>query len=65
MFARSADATPEARKPRPLATAEGRPFLDGAFAAIDARWGSVDAYLRQEIGLTDADIVRLRANYLE
>jgi protein-tyrosine phosphatase len=56
---------PEARRPQPLADAAGRPFLVGAFEEIDAKWGSVDGYLRQEIGLTDADIATLRRLYLE
>jgi protein-tyrosine phosphatase len=56
---------PELRKPQPLVEADGRPFLMGAFDEIDAKWGSVDAYLREEIGLTPADIAALRKIYLE
>ena len=33
--------------------------------AIDARWGSVDGYLHGEIGLSRADIAKLRRLYLE
>ena len=55
----------EARKPRPLMTPDGRAYLDQALAAIDERWGSVDAYLEKEIGLTPAKIAQLRAAYLE
>jgi protein-tyrosine phosphatase len=64
MFAHYNDH-PELRKAHPLVEADGRPYLAGAFDEIDAKWGSVDAYLRQEAGLTDADIARLRALYLE
>ncbi len=64
MYARGQD-NPEAIKPRPLKTADGAAFLDQAFAAIEERWGSVDSYLEKEIGLTSADVARLRAAYLE
>jgi protein-tyrosine phosphatase len=63
LFARAQAQGP--RKPQPLVEADGQPFLKGAFEEIDAKWGSVDAYLRQEIGLTDADIAALRRDYLE
>ena len=64
MFAAGQDRS-AMRKPRPLKTADGQAYLEQAFAAIDERWGSVDAYLEKEIGLTPADIAKLRANYLE
>jgi protein-tyrosine phosphatase len=63
MFA-SYQRTP-ARPPDPLKDADGRPFLAGAFEAIDTRWGSVDAYLRQAVGLTPADVAKLRRLYLQ
>jgi protein-tyrosine phosphatase len=49
----------------PLVEADGTPFLAGAFAEIEARWGSVDAYLQQEVGLTPERIAALRARYTE
>ncbi len=58
-------ADPSALKPEPLIDAGGRPFLSGAFEEIDAKWGSTDAYLRQEIGLSDADRKSLQQSYLE
>lgn len=54
---------PQASKPAPLMTADGKPFLDFAFAEIDEKWGSVDAYLSKGLGLTKADIAKLRASY--
>lgn len=54
-----------ASQPQPLVEADGTPFLMGAFDEIDARWGSVDNYLKQEIGLTDSDIEKLRSRYLQ
>jgi protein-tyrosine phosphatase len=50
---------------QPLKDANGKAFLDGAFEVIEARWGSVDTYLEQEIGLTKADLAVLRRTYLE
>jgi protein-tyrosine phosphatase len=52
-------------KPRPLIDENGRSLLLDAFAAIDAKYGSVDAYLEKELGVTATDIATLRANYLE
>jgi protein-tyrosine phosphatase len=56
---------PEAKKPRPLMTADGKAFLSFALAEIDARWGSVDGYLAKELGVGPKEIARLRANYTE
>jgi protein-tyrosine phosphatase len=39
-------------------------FINAAFAAIEARSGSVDAYFRNDLGLTRADLRRLRSLYL-
>jgi protein-tyrosine phosphatase len=64
MFAQYRKA-PNWKTPTPLKDAEGRPFLDGAFAEIDAKWGSVDNYLAKEIGVSQADVAKLRAMYLE
>jgi protein-tyrosine phosphatase len=63
MFA--AYQTPQAAMPTPLVEADGTPFLAGAFAEIEARWGSVDAYLEREAGLTPARRKALQAAYLE
>jgi protein-tyrosine phosphatase len=52
-------------KPRPLYDASGAALLQQTFDEIDARWGSVDAYLDQELGIDARDITRLRAAYLE
>jgi protein-tyrosine phosphatase len=52
-------------KAQPLKDADGAAFLDSAFAEIESRWGSVDTYLEQEVGLTKADRALLRKAYLE
>ena len=52
-------------KPGPLAEPDGVPFLQAAFDAIEARWGSVDAYLNQELGIGPHEIAELRRLYLE
>ncbi|NBU84269.1 MAG: protein-tyrosine-phosphatase, partial [Sphingomonadaceae bacterium] len=36
-----------------------------SLAEIEAKWGSIDQYLEFEIGLTKADIARLRVLYTE
>jgi protein-tyrosine phosphatase len=54
-----------AAKPQPLLEADGTSFLAGAFAEIDSKWGGVDQYLKAEIGVTDADLAKLKALYLE
>jgi protein-tyrosine phosphatase len=49
---------------RPLFEAR-REYLQAAFDAIDSRYGSDAAYLRDGLGLDDATQSRLRANLLE
>ncbi len=53
------------KTPQPLKEADGRAYLLGAFEEIEAKWGSVDAYLEKEIGLKPAQRTRLRALYLD
>ena len=61
----SAQKRPEYNTPNSLLTPTGEPFLTVAFEEIEKRWGSVDAYLKKEIGLSEADIAALRLRYLE
>ncbi|AMK25492.1 MULTISPECIES: tyrosine-protein phosphatase [unclassified Sphingobium] len=65
MFFAKYQQNPAAAKPQPLKDADGTPFLSHAFNEIDSRWGSVENYLEQEIGLTKLDLASLRAGYLE
>ena len=62
LFSRYQD-DPRARMPQPLKTADGKPYLDFAFAEMHDKWGGVEGYLHREIGLTARDITRLRALY--
>jgi protein-tyrosine phosphatase len=39
-------------------------WLNAAFAQIDASWGSFDNYVREGLGLTEADIAQLKATLL-
>jgi protein-tyrosine phosphatase len=39
-------------------------FLQAAFDEIDARWGGVEAYLREGLGLRERERARLRELYL-
>lgn len=54
-----------ARKPQPLYDTDHKPFLAIAFDEVEKQWGSVDAYLEKEVGVTAADRTKLRALYLE
>lgn len=54
-----------APRPQPLMTADGTPFLAFALAAIDHRWGSMDAYLVRQLGVGPAKLAQLRKDYLE
>jgi protein-tyrosine phosphatase len=56
---------PGASIAKPLKTSDGKAFLEGALAEIDTRWGSVDGFLTQEIGLTRNQISLLRKTYTE
>ena len=42
-----------------------RSFLDAAFAAIDARYGSLEVYASEGMRLTADDIAALRSRLLE
>lgn len=54
-----------ALQPRPLVNSQGKALLLDAFAAIIAEWGSIDAYLEQEVGIDQGKIGRLRHICLE
>ena len=56
---------PAGRTPKPLYDSQHKSLLEFSFAEIERRWGSVDAYLAQEIGVGPAEVARLRAIYLE
>lgn len=64
MFAHYQD-NPAMAKAQPLKEADGTAFLSGAFDEIDEKWGSVDAYLEQEVGVTAQDRAELRRLYLQ
>lgn len=64
-FYRRTQASGVPMKAKPLYTAAGKPFLQDTFDEIDTRWGSVDAYLDQVLGIDKAKVARLRALYLE
>lgn len=42
-----------------------RAYLDSAFAEVDRVYGSMDAYVRKGLGLSDAQIESIRRKYLE
>jgi protein-tyrosine phosphatase len=51
--------------PQPLRDPDGKAFLTSALEEIDGRWGSVENYLQQEVGVSAADIAMLKQAYLE
>ncbi len=56
---------PRAAVPQSLKEADGTPFLAAAFDEIEKRWGSVDIYLAQEIGVGQTEVAALRRIYLQ
>lgn len=49
----------------PLRTEEGKPFIEYTFEVLDTEYGSVEGYLKREVGLTDEDIAKLRNIYTQ
>lgn len=52
-------------KPEALRDPDGRAFLDSAFDEVEKRYGSLDAFLEKEVGVTKGNLALLRATYLE
>jgi protein-tyrosine phosphatase len=46
-------------------TGAKKEYIDANFAAINKRYGSVDNFLKNEIGLTDKDMKLLKSKYLQ
>jgi len=63
MMARYAQA--EAIHASPLVTADGTPYLEFALRRIEQDHGSVEGFLTQEVGVTPAQLNRIRALYLQ
>jgi protein-tyrosine phosphatase len=53
------------QKPQPLKTADGTAFLSAAFDEMEKKYGSVEGYLDQVLGVNAVDIAALRAAYTE
>lgn len=56
---------PGGPKAEPLFTPKGNSHLAQFFEVIDRDYGGVEAYLKTELGVSAADITRLRTFYLE
>jgi hypothetical protein len=52
-------------RPNPLITPDGVPLIEIALDAVDEKWGGPEGYLNLALGLTDSDIAKLRADFLE
>ncbi len=44
-------------------TEDGRPFIAFTFDVIEKEYGSVEGYLKREVGLTDKNILKLQEMY--
>lgn len=56
---------PDVFTPKRLLDEQGRPLIEIAFAAIEREWGSIDLYLEAELGIGQAERVRLQDRLLE
>ncbi|MEM6484598.1 MAG: tyrosine-protein phosphatase [Pseudomonadota bacterium] len=52
-------------RPNPLVTANGTPFVQLTFDALEAKHGSIPAYLDEELGVSPEQQAQLRAMYLD
>lgn len=64
-FYAKAARQPGGAKAEPLYDKDGRSHLDKFLVGLEARYGSIEAYLDKELGITPDKITRLRAMYLE
>jgi len=51
-------------RPSPLVTAEGVPFIVATLEGIKKQYGTVDAYLKSELGLSEDDLSKLKELYV-
>jgi len=58
-------ASAESSKASPLVTQDGTPYLVFALTQIEEDYGSIPAYLEQELDVSAADIQRLQQQYLQ
>jgi protein-tyrosine phosphatase len=64
-FYAKAQSAGSAMRPKPLYDQSGVAYLQQTFDEIEARWGSIDEYLDNVLGIDKRAIARLRAIYLE
>jgi protein-tyrosine phosphatase len=58
-------SSPTPQKAEPLYTKSGASHLAQFFEVIDREYGSIDAYLAKELGITKLEIEKLQKHYLE
>lgn len=61
----AAQKSPSGAKAEPLYSRKGHSHLAQFFELIDVEYGSVTDYLKSELGLSDADLGKLQAMYLD
>ena len=59
------EITPEMMKMFAALTKVHKEYLEAFFATVDAKFGGTEGYLKQGLGLTDADLARVKELYLE
>ena len=52
------------RRPSPLVTAEGVPFIVATLEGIEKDYGAVEAYLTSELGFSNDDLSKLKELYV-
>ncbi len=58
------DQTPPIEVLKPVMSVD-RSYIEAAFQTIDTKYGSFDEYRRQKLHLSDPDVEKLRARYVE
>lgn len=64
-FYLAAQKSPEGAKAEPLFTPKGDSHLKQFFELIDREYGSVTAYIKSELGLSDEELNKLQSMYLD
>ena len=59
------EITPEMMQMFAVLTKVHAEYLEAFFDEVDKKWGGTEGYLHDALGLTDADLAKLKELYLE
>jgi protein-tyrosine phosphatase len=59
------EITPEMMKMFAALTKVHAEYLEAFFDEVDTRWGGTEGYLKNALGLTDAELEKMKDLYLE